>query len=206
MKIYILRHGETDWNVRKVFQGQTDTELNADGIAQAKTCRKRVQELGLHFDTVYSSPLRRALRTVEIVTGLPREQIHLDERLKEMNFGPLDGTPFEPTNTVCGHLFDDPPHYLPPEGAESYEDVIRRQASFYRELALSCSGENILVGSHGCAMRLALVWMHYIPLSRIWHQGIGNCTIIEAELDPSRLQEDCPYHVTHLYETADWFH
>lgn len=221
MRVYILRHGETDWNVRHVFQGQTNTSLNENGFAQARRCRDRVQALGLSFDQIYCSPLDRALQTVETVTGADRSRIITDARLLEMNFGPLDGTPFDKKSAVCGHLFDDPTRYVAPEGAESFEELEQRLSSFYMELAKEHPGESILVGCHGCAMRLTLVWMGFLKLRDIWEQSIGNCAIIEAELDEDKLSSAMggnsdriaddsiilpasPYRVKRLYETQDW--
>ena len=77
-----MRHGETDWNARHLFQGQVNTSLNEKGREQARKARERVRELGLSFDCVYSSPIDRAAQTIEIVTGWERSQIHLDDRLK----------------------------------------------------------------------------------------------------------------------------
>ncbi len=200
MKLYIIRHGETDWNARHLFQGQVNTSLNEKGEAQAANARERVKELGLSFDAVYSSPIDRAARTVEIVTGLPRTHFHLDDRLKEMNFGPLDGTPFDKTSPLTGHLFDKPSEYIAPDGAETFEEMEARLQSFLDEMKEKKPGESILVGCHGCAMRILLVLLHYLELDEIWNQGIGNCTIIEVTLG-----EDQEFHVTKMYETQDWF-
>lgn len=200
MKVYIIRHGETDWNARHLFQGQVNTSLNEKGEEQARLARERVQKLGLSFDAVYSSPIDRAARTVEIVTGLSRSQFHLDPRLMEMNFGPLDETPFDKESPAVGHLFDKPSAYVPPRGAESFEELEARLASFMEELRDTRPGKSILVGCHGCAMRVLLVWLRYLKLDEIWNQGIGNCAIIEVTLG-----EDGIFRVTHMYDTQDWF-
>ena len=68
MKVYVMRHGETDWNARHLFQGQVNTSLNEKGREQARKARERVRELGLSFDCVYSSPIDRAAQTIEIVS------------------------------------------------------------------------------------------------------------------------------------------
>ena len=192
MKVYIMRHGETDWNARHLFQGQVNTSLNARGIEQAQKAKERVKNLGLIFDAVYSSPIDRAARTIEIVTGLDRSQFQLDDRLKEMNFGLLDETPFDREAPAVGHLFDKPSEYVPPKGAESFE--------FMEDLRKNRPGKSILVGCHGCAMRVLLKWAGYLPLDEIWNQGIGNCAIIEMTLG-----EDEKFRVTHMYDTQDWF-
>ncbi len=199
MKLYIIRHGETDWNARRLFQGQINTSLNEKGEQQAREARKRIQELGLSFDAVYSSPIDRAVRTVEIVTGLDRAQIHLDARLMEMNFGPLDETPFDQASPMVGNLFRKPSAYVPPRGAESFPEVERRIADFLGDMRRQRPGERILVGCHGCTMRIIMQYVGYLKLDDIWKQPIGNCTILELTLENDR------FRITEIYETQDWF-
>ncbi len=212
MKLYVIRHGETDWNVKRLFQGQINTSLNEKGEAQAREAKERIRDLGLTFDAVYSSPIDRAARTIEIVTGLERSQFHLDERLMEMNFGILDETPFDKEAPLAGTLFHKPSAYVPPEGAESFDELRERIASFLSQMRKDRPGERILVGCHGCTMRVMLAYIGYLDLDDIWNQGIGNCTILElteneafvpgkdAETPDARA-----FHVTNIYETQDWF-
>lgn len=200
MKLYVIRHGETDWNARRLFQGQVNTSLNERGEAQAREAQKRVQALGLTFDAVYSSPIDRAVRTVEIVTGWDRSRFHLDERLMEVNFGPLDGTPFDQDAPLAGNLFRKPSAYVPPEGAESLQEVEARIAGFLEDMRTNPPGESVLVGCHGCTMRIMMMHLGWMPLDDIWKQGIGNCTLLELTLG-----EDARFHITGIYETQDWF-
>lgn len=202
MKLYILRHGETQWNVEHLFQGQTNTKLNEEGIAQARACRRKIEEAGLTFDYVTSSPLDRALTTTSIVSGLPKNKIPTDDRLKEMNFGALDHTPFLVTSPLANTLLNDPESYIPGPGAESYQQVMDRAAAFFADMAKNRPGERVLVGAHGCIMRCMLVDLGYLTLDQIWHQGIGNCTIIETELS----EQDGRFHVVTIHETQDYVH
>lgn len=201
VKVYILRHGETDYNARHLFQGQTYTHLNEQGFEQARAAKKTIKEMGLSFDRVYSSPIPRALETVETVTGLPEGEILLDDRLREMDFGPLDGTPFVKDAPLAGCLFTRPDLYVPPEGAESFDQLLQRLRSFFEDLAKT-GDHSVLVGCHGCAMRCMLVLFGYLELPEIWHQGIGNCTIIEAE---ENRDGSGNFHVVKLHETQDPF-
>ena len=218
MKLYVIRHGETDWNVKRLFQGQINTSLNEKGEAQAREARERIKDLGLTFDAVYSSPIDRAARTIEIVTGMDRSQFHLDERLLEMNFGILDETPFDKEAPLAGTLFHKPSEYIPPDGAESFPELETRIDSFLSEMRKERPGENILVGCHGCTMRVMLAHIGYLELDDIWNQGIGNCTIMELTenepFDPALMSnsvgKNCKpdgrgFHVTNIYETQDWF-
>ena len=101
MKLYIVRHGQTDWNIKKQSQGVADIELNATGIAQAEELAAEIRRRGLEFDAVYSSPLRRAKKTAEIITTAPvshadsspsaGHNIIYDDRLVERSYGDLEG-------------------------------------------------------------------------------------------------------------------
>ena len=88
-QLYLIRHGQTDWNVRAMLQGRTDIPLNDTGRQQAMEARQRLA--GVHFDAVYSSPLQRAMDTASLVTGWPKERISPDRRLIEIAFGPYEG-------------------------------------------------------------------------------------------------------------------
>ena len=92
MKIYLIRHGETDWNHINRFQGREDIELNAAGIAQAARCGQTLQGLGI--EAVYTSPLKRAHCTGEEIAaqiGLSRDGVEPMQELIERDLGPFSG-------------------------------------------------------------------------------------------------------------------
>ena len=76
--IYLVRHGQTDWNLEGRYQGRIDIKLNSKGIEQAKEIKEKLKEI--KFDKVFSSPLKRALETAQIITD---NDIEIDERLIE---------------------------------------------------------------------------------------------------------------------------
>ncbi len=87
--IYLIRHGETDWNKSKVMQGQTDIPLNSNGIEQAKQISQKLKDV--KFDIIFCSPLLRTRQTFE---NLGRtEKVIFDDRLKERNYGKFEKTP-----------------------------------------------------------------------------------------------------------------
>ena len=86
MKIYLVRHGETDWNQAGLLQGQTDIALNAQGLEQAREAAERLKDVP--FEIAFCSPLIRAKRTAEIIIGDRKITLTTDERLRELNFGP----------------------------------------------------------------------------------------------------------------------
>lgn len=89
MKIYVIRHGLTDWNVKKKIQGQKDTELNNIGINQARETKDKFNEY--NFDLIICSPLKRTRLTAEIINQDKNVEIIYDEALMERGLGDLEG-------------------------------------------------------------------------------------------------------------------
>ena len=81
MRLYVLRHGQTQLNSERRLQGHMQTELNDVGIAQAEMVASILNDNGIKFDRIYSSPLERAIRTGEIATGVSRESFVIDHNL-----------------------------------------------------------------------------------------------------------------------------
>ena len=86
MNVYVLRHGQTDYNLKGKFQGQSNNSINENGVKQVKEIKQELENVT--FDLVFSSPLKRAIQTAKIVTDL---DIIIDNRLIERNFGKLEG-------------------------------------------------------------------------------------------------------------------
>ena len=89
MKIYVMRHGQTDWNLAGKAQGRTDIELNDTGIEQAKQAKKQIDNYKI--DLIICSPLKRARKTAEIINEAINCQIISDERIIERGFGNIEG-------------------------------------------------------------------------------------------------------------------
>ena len=132
MRIYVLRHGETDLNKKHVMQGWLDEPLNENGRALAARAGRALG--GIRFDACYSSPLRRAAETAAIILRESGNTIPVttDERLREICFGELDGTALPPETEA--RFFSDPRSLDPFPGGEHVEDVCRRPQAFRPEL------------------------------------------------------------------------
>jgi len=161
-RLYYIRHGETDWNRQGRLQGRQDTPLNGLGRQQAEACGDIVQGLMARegrapTDYSYvSSPLRRALETMEIVRvtlGLDRKDYAVDARLREIEFGDWEGwTLAEVRSHDAAGLAArerDKWEFKPP-GGESYAEVSRRMAEWYAGL----SGDTVVVAHGGTARAL----------------------------------------------------
>ncbi|WJV17929.1 histidine phosphatase family protein [Rossellomorea marisflavi] len=139
--IYVIRHGQTDWNKERRMQGRRGLPLNAHGIGQAYSLRDALK--GIQFDHVFSSPQEWALQTAEIASG--RTAV-TDERLNVIDLGEADGVRLEELKRI-GPL-PDPDVY---KGIEDPNALVRRVFHFMNELqATHGSEENILIAGHRC--------------------------------------------------------
>ena len=91
MKLYVVRHGQTDWNVQNLLQGSTDIDLNKTGISQAHETAQNLSNI--HFDAIYCSPLKRAICTADIINSNRNLPVIKDIRLIEREFGDFEGLP-----------------------------------------------------------------------------------------------------------------
>ena len=173
MKIYLVRHGETDWNQAGRLQGQTDIDLDAQGFAQAAEAAERLKEVP--FEIAFCSPLIRARHTAETIVGERKITLTTDERLREFNFGPWEGTDVRKIREGANSPFTDPGSYLPPEGAESFAQLYARSGEFVKQVLLPLEGtyETVLVVAHGALNRSILNAVLDIPVSDFWHFHMG---------------------------------
>ena len=122
MRLYMIRHGETEWNVKKRFQGQSDIPLNNEGRKIARITAEALADVP--FTRVYTSPLKRAYETAIIMIGTRDIPVIEDARIMEISFGVYEGACFsEEDYGVSGteflKFFNEPEAYVPPKGAES---------------------------------------------------------------------------------------
>lgn len=181
MKIYLVRHGETEWNKEYLLQGQADTKLNDYGRELARITSEALKEIP--FDIIFHSPLNRAEETARILKRDREIPILADERLKEMNFGISEGChiptiknmPEDPMYNFLKH----PGKYLPPKNGERFEEVYKRSLDFMtREiLPLEEKYKNVLIVAHGALNRSILNPIADIPVSDFWRIRLKNCAV-----------------------------
>lgn len=140
MNIYVIRHGQTDYNLIGKFQGQVDIPLNENGIAQAQKSAKELSEV--KFDAVFSSPLKRALKTAQIVTTT---EIKVDNRIIERSFGLLEGKT----------SVNDYENKIDEYKIETIKHLQERVYSFLSEIITEYKNcNNILIATHACTARM----------------------------------------------------
>lgn len=191
MKIYLVRHGETEWNKEYRLQGQADTQLNDYGRELAVITAEALKEIP--FDVIYHSPLSRAAETAVILKRDRKIECIADERIKEMNFGTAEGChilsikkdPKDPMYNFLKH----PGNYVPPENGESFEEVAVRSAAFMKEaiLPLEKKYKNVLIVAHGAVNRTILNAIAGIPVSDFWNIRLKNCAVSIIDLTDGQL-------------------
>lgn len=179
MKIYLMRHGETDANRSKVLQGQLDRPLNDSGRQQAREAARELA--GIVFDKIYSSPLSRAVETGELASGVGRENFILDDRIQEIGFGEAEGKPFSSLGDGFATFFSAPEKYRACNGAEDFESLIARVGNFLEEIKTE-KDETVLILSHGAAIHAMLLYIGGYGIDQFWSVVVGNCGISEIEV------------------------
>lgn len=155
MNIYLLRHGETDWNKDGRIQGHTDIPLNQKGRAQIGQAAEVLAGLPFGIDSIYSSPLKRAYESAEIVAdrlSYDKKEIIVEPMLIERCFGEAEGlTAAEREAKFPNYQYADTGYYFP--GIEPYKDLLKRAEAVFKKITDSCKeDENILIVSHGALL------------------------------------------------------
>lgn len=184
MELYIIRHGETDWNKEKRLQGRSDTELNAYGIELAQITAEALKDI--NFDCIYSSPLKRAYKTAEIIRRHREIEIKTDERLKEISFGIMEGVPMKDRPESFQKFFTDPANYVAPNGGESYEELVARTKDFIEDVVVTNSKtmERMLIVAHGALNKALMLNLNHDEIKNFW-EGIfqRNCCVNIFEIN-----------------------
>ena len=179
--IYIIRHGQTEMNNRKVLQGRSDCPLDPIGRAQACSAAESLRDI--RFDRVYTSPLIRAIQTAKIIA--PHIEPVIDDRLIEMDYGPYEGCGLAQLPPEILYFFNDFVHHPAPDGMEQLSAVVARVGSFLEELR-DVEG-NILLSAHAISMKGMLEYLTPDSNGAYWSKYIGNCSVYAAENDAGKI-------------------
>lgn len=186
MRLYIIRHGETEWNKVKRLQGQTDIPLAEEGIRLARETGKGMREEPI--DLVISSPLTRAVQTAELLTEGRKIPILTDDRIIEISFGEWEGQCILESDVLPSDFrrlfYEEPLNCMCPPGGETFDEVRKRTGDFYRSLCENpeYKDKNILISTHGAASR-CLLTQFYEDKDDIWRGGVPkNCAVTVVDV------------------------
>lgn len=193
-ELWLIRHGQTDWNADARIQGSSDVPLNEVGLEQAGCLTQRLA--GTRFDGVFCSDLQRA--SVTCATALPDARATEDPRLREMAYGILEGarwSELDEAQAAAAREWREAPLTRRIPGGESYDDLTRRVRAFVDDLPAE---GRFVAFTHGGTVRSAL----YSLLGRTeavpWRVTIHNCSITRLLLDGSDVRVHCLNDCGHL--------
>lgn len=167
--VYIIRHGETDFNRLYRFIGSTDHPLNERGIAQAETLREPMSKFAL--DRIYSSPLKRTMMTAERVRNGRDLEIIEAPGLREIHCGAWEGLNREEIEAKWPgeiNLWEKHPHLLHMEGGETFAEVQDRAISAFCKIVARERGNCIAITSHMLTIQLIMGKLLNVPICDVW--------------------------------------
>jgi 2,3-bisphosphoglycerate-dependent phosphoglycerate mutase len=170
--LVLVRHGQSDWNLKNLFTGWRDVDLTEKGVAEAREAGRRLKAQGIKFDVAFTSVLKRAQRTLDLMLtelGQTTVQVFKDQALNERDYGDLVGLNKDDARKKWGeeqvHIWRRSYDVAPP-GGESLRDTAARVLPYYiREiLPRVLRGDRVLVSAHGNSLRaLVMVLDKHTP-------------------------------------------
>lgn len=202
LNIYLVRHGQDEDNVRGILNGQRDQALTKLGVEQAQILSQQIKGSGLKFVVVYSSPLKRAYKTAEIITnhlGISAPIVLND--LIERDFGVMTGKLTSEIEKICAPDIlktETITYFLSPEGAETFPDLIRRAQKILEEIKTRHQDGNILLVAHGDIGKMIYAAYYNLTWEAVlapFHFGNSDLLILAPDSKP----ED-----THIFKNKQY--
>lgn len=201
MRVYLTRHGLTEWNVEKRMHGHKNANLTDEGIEGAKKLGKRLGNI--EFDCIYSSPLPRALDTAKYIRGDKDTEIVISDFLKEINFGKWEGmleVDAEKDNPEeFYNLWNKPESFEPVEGGEKIEEVIERVKTWFFGILQGSQDENILIVTHGVVKRAFYTFLKNKKVENFWDDPhISNTSLTVIDINGDSIEFILEADISHL--------
>lgn len=180
--IYLTRHGETEWNIEKRLQGRGDSPLTENGIQRAKELRDRIKNIDI--DVIYSSPIKRALNTANILRGNKNIDIVTDDSLMEMCFGDYEGKKIdivqeENPSWDINLIMQGNVEICAPNG-ENLKEVRERISKLMNKIIAENMGKSILIVTHGITLKAL---MYYFKDKDVNSEVMGQATLTKINID-----------------------
>jgi 2,3-bisphosphoglycerate-dependent phosphoglycerate mutase len=179
--LVLVRHGQSDWNLKNLFTGWKDPDLTELGIKEARDAGRKLKAQGFKFDIAFTSVLKRAQHTLDLMlaeigqTGLPTRK---DLALNERDYGDLSGLNKDDARKKWGEeqvLIWRRSYDVPPPGGESLKDTLARALPYYVQEILPCvlRGERVLVAAHGNSLRALIMVLEKLTPENILKRELG---------------------------------
>jgi broad specificity phosphatase PhoE len=177
-KIILLRHGETAWNIEKVFRGQAEVPLTDNGREQAERAAEYLKDQGIH--AIYTSPLERAVETAQPVAELTGIEAIVEEAFTGMDFGLWQGRPHREVKEEYPELFEEfhkrPAGMRIPEG-ETFQEVMDRGMAGLEKIRQRHPDQTVLIVTHRVICKLLVLGVMGLGPDRFWQIKLDTCAV-----------------------------
>jgi 2,3-bisphosphoglycerate-dependent phosphoglycerate mutase len=195
--LVLVRHGQSEWNLKNLFTGWKDVDLTEAGVAEARAAGRKLKAQGLVFDVAYTSALKRAQRTLDLIleemgqTGIP---IVRDQALNERDYGDLVGLNKDDARKKWGEeqvLIWRRSYDVPPPGGESLKDTVARALPYFVQEILPrvLRGDRVLISAHGNSLRALIMVLERLTPAAILKRELGTGVPIVYRLNADSTVE-----------------
>jgi 2,3-bisphosphoglycerate-dependent phosphoglycerate mutase len=197
--LVLVRHGQSEWNLKNLFTGWKDPALTEKGVGEARAAGQRLKARGLSFDICFTSALSRAQNTLKLIleemgqTGLPETR---DQALNERDYGELTGLNKDDARKKWGeeqvHIWRRS-YDVPPPGGESLKDTLARSLPYYVHTIQPhvLEGKSVLVAAHGNSLRSLIMAIEGLTpeqiLKRELETGVPTVYVLKANSKPASV-------------------
>ena len=181
--IYIVRHGQTEWNILGKTQGHGNSDLTAKGVEQAELLANSMVKYPV--DYIYSSDLGRAYQTAEIIGNKLNIEVQKTEALREMNFGTWEGRLIKDIieeDPALYHQWRNEPHLARIPQGETLDQIKERTDAFIKEINEKYDGKHIVLVTHSLCARIMLLSFLNSSVENIYRLNQGNTALNIVEL------------------------
>jgi 2,3-bisphosphoglycerate-dependent phosphoglycerate mutase len=178
--LVLVRHGQSDWNLKNLFTGWKDVDLTEAGVAEARAAGRKLKAQGLSFDIAYTSALKRAQRTLDLILDEMGQKVPIirDQALNERDYGDLVGMNKDDARKKWGeeqvHIWRRS-YDVPPPGGESLKDTVARALPYFVQEILPhvLRGERTLISAHGNSLRALIMVLERLTPEQILKRELG---------------------------------
>ena len=179
--LVLVRHGESEWNLKNLFTGWKDVDLTPNGIAEARAAGRKLKAQGISFDIAFTSALIRAQRSLDLMLeemGRTKIPVFRDQALNERDYGDLSGLNKDDARAKWGAeqvLLWRRSYDVAPPGGESLKDTAARVLPYYIQeiLPAALRGKRVLVSAHGNSLRALVMVLERLSLADIVKREIA---------------------------------
>ncbi len=186
----MVRHGQTNYNVYGIYQGQLDTPLNEVGVAQANALKKRFLKSEIHIDGIWSSDLQRARATVAPIAAELSLPIHLHAGLREIHVGDFTDKPHKLVESLYSNKLETFKANFPNSTYPNGENIVEARVRIHKtvcEIAEKNDGKTILAASHGGAIHSLIAEIYRRADLIAPNVSISNCSLLLFEYENDNI-------------------